>query len=55
MYQTLKMALENFMLYNYFKNDFAVDIALIPVKLLGNVLYDTLERILSQNVDLGPG
>ena len=52
--RTLKMALENFHVI-FLNNDFSLDIALIPVKLIGNVLYDTLEGGLSQNFDLGPG
>ena len=36
-------------------SDFAVDIASITIKFLGNVLYDILEGSMSQNFDIGPG
>ena len=48
------MALENFHVI-FLNNNFLLDIALIPVKLIGNVLYDTLDGSMSQNVDLSPG
>ena len=48
------MVLENCYVI-FFNNNFSVDVALIPVKLLGHVLYNTLEGRVSQNCDLGPG
>ena len=45
------MTLENIFL----NNDFAVDIASISVKLLGNIHHNILEGSVSQNSDLGTG
>ena len=52
--RTLKTGLENFYVI-FLNSDFSVDIGSIPIKSLGNVLYNTLEGSVSQNFDLGPG
>ena len=52
--RTLETGLDN--LYVIFLNsDFSVDIGSIPIKFLGDVLYNTLEQSASQNFYLGPG
>ena len=52
--RTLKTGLNNFYVI-FLNSDFSVDIGSIPIKFLGDVLYNTLEGSVSQNVDLGPG
>ena len=52
--RTLKTGLGNFCVI-FLNSDFSVDIESIPIKFLGNVLYNTLEGSVSQNFDLGPG
>ena len=52
--RTLKTGLENFSVI-FLNSDFSVDIGSIPIKSLGNVLYNSLEGSVSQNVYLGPG
>ena len=52
--RTLKTGLDNFDVI-FLNSDFSVDIGSILIKILGNVLYNTLEGSVSQNFDLGPG
>ena len=52
--RTLEIVHDNFYVI-FFNNNSSVDIASIPVKFLGNVLYNTIEGSVSPKFDLGPG
>ena len=52
--RTLKTGLERFYVI-FLNSDFSFNIGSIPIKSLGDVLYNTPEGSMSRNFDLGPG